>query len=198
MDINTIRLRCAIGGAGMLLPIIVAVLLWRIPASISSTYYTYEAGPVFMIIMGAAAAFLFAYKGYEKIDDIINTCASIAALCICLFPCASNLKLVGTFQLPVNISAAIHNTSAFIFFGLLAFNSLFLFTKHAGEMTKKKKCRNVIYIACGIGMLASFLLLLLPWFYIKIWLIETIALFCFGISWLTKANCIPFLFADKK
>jgi hypothetical protein len=29
------------------------------------------------------------------------------------------------------------------------------------------------------------------------WIIETIALAFFGVSWLTKADCIPFLFADK-
>jgi hypothetical protein len=31
-----------------------------------------------------------------------------------------------------------------------------------------------------------------------VWAIEAIALLFFGISWLTKANCIPFLFCDKE
>ena len=66
------------------------------------------------------------------------------------------------------------------------------------EMTKEKKTRNVIYRVCGVGMIASFLILLLPEFYIQIWLVETIALFFFGISWLTKANAYKILFADKK
>jgi len=35
----------------------------------------------------------------------------------------------------------------------------------------------VIYRVCGIGMLASFLIMLLPEFGIKVWLLETIALF---------------------
>ena len=198
MDINTRKLRCTIGWLGILLPFIVVALLGKIPASISETYYTYEAGPVFMLVMGAAASLLYAYRGYEKIDDITNTLAAIAALGICLFPCISNLPVVGTFQLPVSLSNIIHSAMAIIFFALLAFNSLFLFTKHGDSMTFRKKCRNIIYIVCGIGMLASFLLLLLPWFYIKIWLVETIALFFFGISFLTKADCYPWLFADKK
>jgi hypothetical protein len=65
-------------------------------------------------------------------------------------------------------------------------------------MTKHKKIRNVIYRICGVGMIASFLLLLLPEFYIQIWLIEAIALFFFGVSWLTKADYYSWLFADKK
>ena len=65
-------------------------------------------------------------------------------------------------------------------------------------MTLNKKRRNVIYRICAIGMLASFALLLLPYFYIQTWLVETVALLFFGISWLTKADYYPWLFADKK
>lgn len=197
--INTKRLRCTIGWLGMILPWLVVLLRWVFPDSISATYYTYEAGPVFMIILGSAALLLFTYKGYNTFDDIINTLAGVFGLCICLFPCwIGRYELVGTFQLPVNISATIHNVSAIGFFGCLAYNSLFQFTKHGADgMTKEKKKRNVIFIISGIGMIASFLILLLPYFYIQIWLVETIALFFFGISWLTKANCYPWLFADK-
>jgi hypothetical protein len=63
-------------------------------------------------------------------------------------------------------------------------------------MTKKKKIRNIIYRVCGIGMIASFSILLFPSFPSRIWLIETIALFFFGISFLTKADAFPFLFCD--
>ena len=198
--INTIRLRCTIGWLGIALPWLVVLLRWRFPSSISSTYYTYEAGAVFMIILGSAALLLFTYKGYNTFDDIINSLAGLFGLMVCLFPCwTSQYDFVGTFQVPVNISSYIHNISAVIFFGCLAYNSLFQFTKHgAGEMTKNKKIRNVIYIICGIGMIASFLILLLPPFRIQIWLVEAVALFFFGISWLTKADYYPWLFADKK
>ena len=63
--INTIRLRCMLGWLGLLLPWIVVLLLWMFPGSISSTYYTYEAGPVFMIILGSASFLLISYKGYD-------------------------------------------------------------------------------------------------------------------------------------
>ncbi len=198
--INTLRLRCTIGWLGLLLPWFVVVLLHEFPHSISATYYTYEAGPVFMIILGSASFLLFAYKGYDKQDDIINSLAGLFGLLICLFPCdVTDLQFIGTFQIKSNISDIIHYIGAIGFFVLLAYNSLFLFTKHGTEkMTKNKKIRNIIYRICGIGMVVSFTLLLLPKFHIQIWLVEMIALFFFGISFLTKADYYPFLFCDSK
>ena len=197
--ISVKRLRCFVGLLAILLPWIVVLLLWRFPQSISSTYYTFEAGPVFMIILGLASGLLMYYDGYDKIDDILNTITGILGLCICLFPCTpENLTLthIGTFQLPANISNSIHSISAVIFFVLLAYISFFQFTKTSGSMTKNKKIRNIIYRVCGIGMLASFLILLLPSFYIQVWLTEAIALFFFGVSWITKANAFKLLAAE--
>ena len=137
---------------------------------------------------------------------------------ICLFPCGIDKIVsdpvmfesyfggivpptVGTFGLTPEISGLIHGASAVTFFLLLAYNSLFLFTKSNGNMTENKKKRNLIYRICGVGMVASFLLLI-PLNLFEVWggtwLVETIALAFFGISWLTKADCIPFLFCDKK
>lgn len=197
MRINTIRMRVLIGTLGTLLPWIVAALTGGFPQSISATYYT-NAGAAFMIILGWASGTLICYKGYELIDDIILTCSGIAGLLICLFPCAisgADIK-VGTFLIDQGVSNTIHCISAVVFFGLLAYNSFFLFTKSSGEMTEKKKIRNIIYRVCGVGMLASFLILLLPDFRIKVWLMEMFALTFFGVSFLTKADVFPFLFCD--
>lgn len=197
MRINTLQLRKWVGLFGILLPWIVVLLIGYFPRSISATYYT-NAGTVFMIILGWASGLLICYKGYELIDDILLTCTGIAGLLICLFPCSipEVTGKVGAFLIDSAISATIHNISAVIFFGLLSYNSFFLFTKSSGEMTKRKKIRNVIYRICGVGMIGSFLLLLLPDFHIKIWLVETIALFFFGVSFLTKADIYPWLFCD--
>lgn len=197
MQINTIRLRALIGWLGMLLPWIVVALIGYFPASISATWYTNACTP-FMIILGSASFLLICYKGYTKLDDVVLTCSGIAGLLVCLFPTSSAAfpGKVGTFMIDSGLSSTIHNLSAVIFFVLLAYNSFFLFTKSAGEMTRNKKIRNVIYRICGIGMVASFLLLLLPAFPIKIWLVETIALFFFAISFLTKADIYPWLFCD--
>lgn len=193
--VNVKRLRCFIGHLAFWLPWIVALILRRIPSSISATYYTH-AGAVFMIILGAASILLMYYDGYDRTDDIINTIAGIFGLLICLFPCEHEAERVGTFQIPVEVSAVIHNISAVVFFAILAYVSLFQFTKSNGNMTEKKKKRNVIYRVCGVGMIASFAILLFPSFYIQVWLTEMLALSFFGVSWLTKANAYKWLFAD--
>ena len=206
MRLNTGRLRCMIGWLGMTLPWIVVLLIKYFPQSISATWYT-NACTVFMIILGSAGLLLISYKGYEPIDDITLTLSGIAGLGICLFPCHVDGidGKVGTFLINAYVSNIIHCVCAFIFFGLLSYNSMFLFTKTsdsdnvcAVRKITKKQIRNIIYRICAIGMMASFLLLLLPNFSIKVWLVETIALFFFGISWLTKANRYKWLFCDTK
>ena len=200
MKINTLRLRAMIGWLGMLLPWIVAGIYIAIgkgfPPSISATWFERAICTPFMIILGSASLLLMSYKGYEIIDDILLTCAGIAGLLICLFPCAAEGGKIGMFMVESSISGTIHNISAIIFFGLLAYNSFFLFTKGAAKKTKKKKARDIIYRICGVGMIGSFALLLLPSFPSRIWLVEAVALFFFGVSFLTKADIYPFLFCD--
>ena len=202
MDINTRRLRCLIGWLAILLPWIVALVIGCIPASISITFYEFlTASPIFMIVLGSASLLLICYQGYEKKDDILNTVAAICGLGVCLFPTAHHLyPIVTIFSIPSNVSSAIHLGCAIVFFILLAINSLFLFTKTntpKDQLPKRKKIRNIIFRVCGVGMVASFGLLLFP-IPCVVWVVETVALFFFGISWLTKANCYPWLAADKK
>ena len=133
--INTPRLRCMIGWLGIALPWIVIPLVGQVPTSISATWYSAQAVTPFMIILGAAAFLLISYKGYNWIDDLVNTAAGLAALVICLCPCGGSEfwdlphEAVGTFELDIHTSGIIHNCAAFVFFALLAVNSLFLFTK---------------------------------------------------------------------
>lgn len=214
--INTTRLRCTIGWLGMLLPWIVLILSYAygygFPDSISATYYLPTCITPFMIILGSAGLLLFSYKGYDKQDDIVCTIAGVFAIGICLFSCSiyglserwielATLTNVGTFQIVPKISGVLHTTCALGFFGLLAYNSLFLFTKSSGVMTENKKKRNLIFRVCGIGMVISFVAIvpvsIFDWWG-GVWIIETIALAFFGISWLTKADCYPWLFCDKK
>jgi hypothetical protein len=202
--INTKQLRCWIGGLGMALPWIVAILSlafgYGFPDSISATYFVDPCIAPFMIILGSAGVLLFCYKGYDIVDNILNTAAGIFGWGVCLFPCAARSGLIGTFQLPAATSDTIHMISAIGFFGILAYNSFFQFTKGVPDPTPNKKKRNVIFRVCGIGMIASFLLMIpvnIFHIYGGTWFVEAIALAFFGISWLTKANCIPLLFADK-
>ena len=208
MQINTARLRAVLGWLAILLPIIVSALAFFtgfldghfIPSSISATYYLEPCITPFMIILGAASILLICYKGYDRQDDIICTISGIFGLGICLFPCAATYdKVVGTFQIATNISGWLHNISAIVFFGLLAYTSFFLFTKGGPNPTENKKKRNIIFRVCGIGMMASFLLLI-PFGIFNVWggtwIMEAIALAFFGISWLTKSDLYPWLFCD--
>lgn len=199
MRINTIRLRVVIGILGMSLAWIVIPLIGYVPASISETWYT-NACTVFMIILGWASGILVCYKGYDFMDDVLLTCSGLAGFGICLFPCAvtSAHERVGPFLIDNRVSNSLHFVFAIVFFVLLAYNSLFLFTKSDGEITPKKKARNIIFRVCGIGMVVSFAILLIPNWRIKTWFMEMVALTFFGVSFLTKANVLPFLFCDRK
>jgi hypothetical protein len=204
----------------MLLPWIVLLMSniygYGFPDSISATYYIPTCITPFMIILGSAGLLLFSYRGYDKQDDIICSVAGLFAIGICLFSCSTkdlivrwselaHLTNVGTFQLAPHISGIIHSACAIGFFGLLAYNSLFLFTKSITKdktkMEERKRKRNVIFRICGIGMVVSLAAVvpisIFEWWG-GVWIIETVALAFFGISWLTKANCYPWLFADKK
>ena len=201
VTVDTKRMRIMIGALGLLLPWLVALITLSWPQSISITYYSLFAVGTFMVILGSAGILLINYKGYEKIDDITATIAGVFGILICLFPMtyldAPETK-TGILHLPSNISNIIHCIAAFAFFGTLAFMSFFLFTKTSGEITPQKKIKNIIYRVCGIGMLGAFLLMLLqfiPGFdcYNLTWIVEAIALFFFGTSWIVKSDAFPFL-----
>lgn len=209
VTVDTKRMRIMIGILGMLLPWLVALITLSIPQSISITYYSVFAVGTFMAVLGSAGILLINYKGYEKIDDITATIAGVFGILICLFPMTylddPSVK-TGVLHLPSNVSNIFHSISAIGFFGVLAFMSFFLFTRTGGsksEMTDKKKIKNIIYRVCGIGMMGSFLLFLLnliPGFdcYCLTWIIEAIALFFFGTSWIVKSDAIPFLKDSKQ
>ena len=206
-SIDTIRLRATLGWLGFSLAWIVMILCavfqcvpgHVFPDSISATYYYAPTITPFMIILGSSSILLMCYKGYQLIDDVINTLTGIFGLCICLFPCFNGgFSRVGTFQVPVGISGWIHNISAALFFILLAYNVLFLFTKSSGEMTKNKRIRNIIYRVCGIGMLVALVCLFIFSGHAVTWWVEAIALMFFGIAFLTKADIYPWLFCDSK
>lgn len=161
--------------------------------SISATYYV---TPALVGILTAASLVLMCYDGYDLQDSIITTISGVFGLMIVLFPCKCAVapEYTGFFQLPAKVSNLIHCFSAVTFFILLAYNDLFLFTKHDDTPTPKKKVRNIVYRICGIGMLSAMILMPLPFhFPAKTWWVETVALFFFAISWLTKGGAFPFL-----
>lgn len=206
------KIRNYAGLLGGLLPwislfgaLIYAISTGTIPAefwqnlSISATYYV---TPALAGILTAASLVLMCYNGYDLQDSIVTKLSGVFGIMIVLFPCscAVSPERAGYFQLPVNVSDIVHCTSACIFFCLLAYNDLFLFTKtdNKDNMTDEKKKRNIVYKVCGIGMTLSMVLMLIPvHFTAKIWWVELFALSFFAFSWLVKGGAFK-RFNDKE
>jgi hypothetical protein len=153
------------------------------------------------------------YKGYNLKDHIVTSLSGVFGIFIVLFPCncpmAEKEPVVGFFQLAPKVSDIIHCTSAVIFFILLAYNSIALFTLDGSEkneddspkeLSRNKRIKNIIFRVCGVGMLCGLIMVPLPLEDIipaKVFIAEAIALTFFGISWLVKGEVFGLL-ADKK
>lgn len=206
--ISFINLRKLIGILGMILPL--ACYLGgklfsglNLQPSISSYYYT-NARDIFVGVLVGVSMFLVTYRGYELIDDIVSTTTGIAGLGIAIFPCLlQKVKFdeVGLFQIIATRSNILHTLCAGIFFTLLAVNSIFIFTltDKKSSMTKNKKIRNIVYIACGVIIIVTIVVMVVLNIVFKeaglenspiIFILETILLEAFGISWLVKGKTI--------
>jgi len=172
--------------------------------SISETYYL---TPALAGVLTTASVVLMSYKGYSLLDHVITSLSGLFGIMIVFFPCncpmVTDEALVGFFQLPAKTSDIIHCSAAVIFFILLAFNSIYLFTKDGSdkdqkqELSKQKKIKNFIFRVCGVGMLCGMALVLLPTFNAQVFIAEAVALTFFGISWLVKGEVFGLL-AEKK
>lgn len=198
--ISYLGLRKAIGIIAVLLPFV--LVLGKsiidgggIKGSISAYYYT-AMGNVFVGSLCAFGVFLMSYKGYEKKDDIAGTLACIFAIGVALFPTAPDLNATQANL----VIGRLHHTFAALFFLMLTYFCLFLFTKSGQQHpTRRKKQRNTVYKICGYTMLASMALMVLlavllsdtltKQLHPTFWL-ESIAVLAFGVSWLTKGEAI--------
>jgi hypothetical protein len=202
------RIRNLAGLMGMILPwvsLLGAILVARTEGfpegfwdllSISETYYV---TPPLVGILTTAAVVLMCYKGYSTKDHVISALAGLFGLMIVLFHCncPAASEIVGFFQLPVKISNIIHCASAIAFFLLLSYMSLCQFTQGKDD-TRNKHIKNIIFKICGIGMLASLALMVIPVeFFAKTFIVEAIALTFFGVSWLVKGEFLGLLSDEK-
>lgn len=209
-------MRKMIGFLGMALPIILfswSVILTSdhfLLDSISSYYHT-NTRDIFVGILCAVAFFLFAYHGYDNLDFVTFKIAGISAVGIAFFPAFIKSPMNPYIHIAPNVNAltnTFHYIFAGIFFGTLAFVSLFLFTKTdkgpgvKGVITRKN-IRNALFILCGIIIVLCLIMMLVlalipessKIFKIEpVFWVETIALFAFATSWLVKGDLI---FKDK-
>jgi hypothetical protein len=181
--------------------------------SISHYYYT-RLSELFTGTMCAVALFLFNYKGYPKkegegglSDRFLSTLAACFALGVVFFPASSEIPIACSLRtfLAGKVTGYIHLTSAMLFFFTLAYTSYFNFTKTSGIVTPEKLRRNRLYRICAAIMVICILSIALYLFILEgkinwfdnihpIFCLEALALWAFGLSWLTKGE---FLLEDR-
>lgn len=200
-------LRQAIGFLGLFFPFILIVgANWvhscpMVLDSVSGYYHTHMR-QVFVAVMVTISIFLFVYDGYDFTDFILAKLASLFALGVAFFPTKIENFDPACLVYEVPVRHELHMISAVSFFLILTYFALVQFRKsdklNPGE---QKNSRNMVYLVCGIVMLASILLIGLyfvfedhfpefPWVFVLEW----IALAAFGISWIVKGE---FVLADQ-
>jgi len=196
--ISYLTLRKTLGILGVLLPVILLTGSYvfggyqEVQKSISAYYYT-NMGNVLVGVLFTYGLFLFAYKGYGKIDNLAGNFGCVFALGVALFPCLNDNPII----------RQLHLVSASLLFLVLAFFSIFLFTKskHKKPLPAKKKIRNRWYHACGYTILGSMLLMGIYFIFLEestpsltklkpIFWLESLALWAFGLSWIIKGKVL--------
>jgi len=194
--ISYLQLRIGIGLIGLLLPFVLAIGTYLltgtgIKPSISDYYYSPMSG-VFVGCLWSIGMLMFVYRGPNLLDVWVGHLAGICAIGVSLFPTTPN-------NLPTDTIGALHYTCAVLFFIMLAYFCLVLFTKTdpTKQMTVRKRYRNKVYIACGVTittciiMIAVYKLFLLNIFPLStVFWFESIAVVAFGLSWVTKGEAI--------
>lgn len=184
------------GGLGITFPFVLvlgAIVLDSnigIEPTISDYYDTVMIG-VFVGVLFAIGVFLFSYQGYDKRDNIAGYLACVFAIGVALFPSTADNAFVQT----------VHFVSATALFLTLAYFSFFLFTKSKDEppLPPQKAARNRVYRTCGIVIVVSIALIGVYNLFLAdtaidaikpVFILETLALEAFGISWVVKGEAL--------
>lgn len=183
-----------VGFLGVSLPVVVIALgfIERGPGLEPSISHYYDLGSrdVFVGILCAIASFLVAYRGPERKDDIAGKIAAVCAVGVAWIPHDGRWS-------------SVHALCAGGMLITLAYFSLALFTKkgkcNGYRPTRQKEQRNVVYRACGviiaacIACLYFYYRLELAWdtrWFKPVLMLETVALWAFGVSWFVKGEVI--------
>jgi hypothetical protein len=205
-----INLRNAIGILGISTPFVLVLLDqlngWNMIRVTISNYYLSNTRDVFVGIMCVISFFFISYKGYETIDNIICSLTGIAALGVAIFPDLADSGSQISVLMPFvsdQLTSILHVLSAASFFLLLAFISICLFRKKPkfSAPSDRKIKRNIIYLVCGITIVACMILIGVCFLlgrissmdldaFRPIFILESIAILSFGISWMTKGGAI--------
>jgi peptidoglycan/LPS O-acetylase OafA/YrhL len=191
-----------IGGLGLALPLLLYVLSgtrpteglarWKPLESLSAYYYS-GAVSAFAGVLVALALFLITYRGYKEVnaDRIVGGIGGAAALLVALCPTYAPKPL-----LPASwwceALGEIHLVAAPALFLCFILFSLWLFRKsNVADKRRRpteKRIRDAISLSCGLVMIVAVLWAGSSYFTkAPIFWPESIAVWGFAISWLTKA-----------
>ena len=188
-------LRVLIGAAGICLPFLLVIgkLIYNgtfeLEYSISDYYDNGTAGDILVGILFALAFFLVSYKGYAAIDSIAANFGCAFALGVALFPTTSTNKFVHYS----------HFVFAVLLFSDFIFFSIYLFRKKNPNPTAQKEKRNAVYLICGVIMTVCIIAIAAAELFLNeevrnklhlVFWMESLALFSFGFSWITKAEMV--------
>lgn len=137
--VSYLYLRRIVGILGFAYPIVLAGGLWlyghcHVFQDSISDYHNTQMRDVFVGLLAAISLFLFVYAGYDKLDAFMAKAAGILGFLVCIFPddydkdnvCALDF---GTLEKVPLWFDKVHFSSAVLFFLVLAYFSIFLFTK---------------------------------------------------------------------
>lgn len=189
--VSYLTLRRAVGILGIGLPIVLFAwgeIAGRGWLGTISDYYAIRARDALVGCLCTIGCFLFTYHGHDEHDNLITHAAGACAVLVALVP-----------SVHPGVQLVVHFVSAGALFVLLAYISYFRFTRQAGEPTEAKLTRNRVYRRCAVAMivcvglipvaaltnLTTRLAILRP-----VFLLETAALWAFGLSWLVKGGAL--------
>jgi hypothetical protein len=205
--LSYLGLRKGIGIIGIALPIVLVIGKWLLESpgisdSVSAYYYSVMRN-IFVGSLWAIAVFLICYR-YERLslDDILGDVAGGCAIGVALFPTTPD---VGATKQQM-IIGVLHLVFAACFLVTLAIFALVLFRKTDPnkEPTRQKRQRNMVYLFCGIAIIACIALIVLvdflpgqPWLQPlhPVFWFESFAVWAFGFAWFVKGET---LWKDKK
>jgi uncharacterized membrane protein YiaA len=191
MIVSYLTLRRAIGILGITLPVI--LLTWGLLAdrrwlATISAYYSLRARDALVGCLCTIGCFLFTYHGHDNHDNVAGHLAGTCAVLVALVPSTHP-----------GVQHALHFVFAALLFVLLAYISYFRFTRQDDHPSEAKLVRNRVYRRCAVAMVVCVALipvgdlthltrLLAP--IRPTFLLETLALWAFGLSWLVKGGTL--------
>ena len=209
-ELSYLTMRRTIGILGLTLPFVLMLggVIGQhesLPRAISDYYHT-NMRDVFVGIMFGVGVFLVCYRGHDDDDQWLTNVAGLLAFGVALFPANEDIAS-GCWV------GKAHFVIAGAFLLTLSVMSMVLFTRtdphtalrkrlwgHPKALKERpKRNRNRVYTVCGLTMLACLATILVYCNVLpakdrahSIWVLvlESVALFAFGISWLVKGETL--------